>query len=45
MTRLEKIRTFFLSGLWSLQRLDDAVKKGLITQAERDALLRERSQK
>lgn len=42
MTRLEKIRAFFLSGLWSSKRVEDAAKKGFITEAEKDAILRER---
>ena len=42
MKMLDKIREFFLLGLWSEKRLEDAVEKGIISRAQKDALLKER---
>ena len=42
MTRLKKIRQYFLAGLWSEKRVKDAVAKGAITQKEAEALLKEK---
>ena len=44
MPMLEKIREFFLLGLWSEKRLEDAVEKGVISRAQKGALIKEREE-
>ena len=34
MNKFEKVKMYYESGLWSLARVENAVKKGWITQKE-----------
>ncbi|MBP3437230.1 MAG: XkdX family protein [Clostridia bacterium] len=42
MTKFEKIRAYYLAGLWSYGRLKDAVLKKWLTQEEMESLVKEK---
>ena len=39
MTKYEKVRRYYEAGLWSVERVRNAVIKGWITEAEADSIL------